>query len=128
MTQQQPKYRPVMTENMLRECYSDIREGETKEYLRKFLVKIGAGLTAPGYIPTPTNSKNTIANSLGFTEEAEKPFIPYAERNPAELHTKWLNDPLSVTSDELELIHTYRWENDLMDATEIAEYEKKLFS
>lgn len=125
---QQPKFRPVMTENMLRECYSDVREGETKEYLRKFLVKIGAGLTAPGYIPTPTNSKNTIANSLGFTEEAENPFIPYTKRNPAELYNKWQQDPLSVTSSELELIHTYRWENDLMSEEESQEYEKKLFS
>lgn len=122
-----PKYRPVLTEDMMRECYGSLPEGDTKEYFRKFLLKIGAGLTSPGYIPTPAR-KNTIANSLGFTEqdEVEKPFVPYAEKNVSQLHVKWQQDPLSVTAEEIELIQTYRWENNLMTEEESQHYETTL--
>ena len=120
-----PKYRPVLTEDMMRECYGSLPEGDTKEYFRKFLLKIGAGLTVAGYVaqnkPTPNS-----AESLGFSETSTSTSTSYNRAKAEALYHKWMEDSLLVTESEFELVQTYRFENDLMSAEEEAEYTAKL--
>lgn len=127
----EPKFRLSLTADQIKILYADCRDGDTKLYLKKQLLKIDAGVVSAGYVNTsPTyGAKQNPLESLGFsTESEEKPFVPYAERNVSQLHANWLNDPLSVTSEELDLVQTYRWENGLMEQEEAQRYEAKLFS
>lgn len=129
----EPKYRLSLTADQIKILYSDCREGDTKLYLKKQLLKIDAGVVNAGYVNTsPTyGAKQNPLESLGLTDisDAEqKPFVPYSDRNPAALYAKWQNDPLSITSEELELVQTYRWENGLMSPEEAELYESKLFN
>lgn len=124
----EPKYRPVLTESMLKECYTCCPHGsETKEYLRKFLLRINIGMTTPGYIPTPAHSKATVFNSLGFAEPEFPKLKLYADWEPEKLYARYLQDPLSINVEEHEIVQTYRFENDLMSSEEEAEFQKKLF-
>jgi hypothetical protein len=123
-----PKYRPALTEDALKELYASCPAGETKEYLKQYLIKIGVGITGASYFLT-SPAKPTVEDSLGFTSDSDVSqieFKSYASQNPAELYQKWLQDPLTITASELETVQTYRYENDMMDDAEEAAYFNKL--
>lgn len=122
----EPKFRLSLTADQIKILYADCRDGDTKLYLKKQLLKIDAGVVSAGYVNTSSTygAKQNPLESLGFsTESEEKPFVSYVERNVSQLHVKWQQDPLSVTSEELELVQTYRWENNLMTEEESQHYE-----
>jgi hypothetical protein len=125
-----PKYRPALTEDALRELYSDCREGETKEYLRQYLIKIGAGITNASYALTSTPRSKSVEDSLGFSSHSPsstESFIPSQEYKES-LYQKYQDDPMQLTSSELEIVQTFRFENDLMSASEEQLYLNQLMA
>jgi hypothetical protein len=127
MTKFKPKYRPALTEDALRELYSDCREGETKEYLRQYLIKIGAGITNASYALTSAPKSKSVEDSLGFFTSTES-FTPPTQEYKESLVRKYHEDELQLTSEELEIVQTFRFENDLMSASEEQLYLNQLMS
>lgn len=122
------KFRPSLTSDMIKEIYTSLQNGETKDYIRNYILKIDNNLIQPNYVNT--GLRNSTINNLGFTpEEANQNIEPVKidfVSKRTELYNKWLQDPLSITSDELDFVLDYRLENGLMSPDEEADYLNKL--
>lgn len=120
------KFRPSLTSTMLEEIYVSLPEGETKSYIHQFIVKINSGITKPGYVNT---GLNTIESSLGF------PILDSGDSGDSNSnidkrklkYNLWLQNPSLLNKNDLELVETYRYENDLLSPEETIQYENKLF-
>lgn len=124
----QPKFRPSFTSDMIREIYSSLSEGETKEYLKGYIVKIDHNLIQPNYVNTGLRSSSKYdIDSLGFSQS--DPINPINHIDAREqAYNEWLKDPLQVSEESLQLVQTYRYENDLMNEEESNAFESNLFS
>lgn len=110
---------------MIKEIYSNLPEGVTKNYFKSYIIKIDSGLLNPGYVNTGLNK---IENKLGFSDMSEQSQTkPDFITKRLDAYNKWLQDPLQITESEFDLVQTYRYENSLMTKEEEVEYENKLF-
>lgn len=124
-----PKYRPALTEDMLHELYAALEEGTTKTYLHQYLVKIGAGITNAAYVHNNVKElrKKSIEDALGFADLTQSQDISTKNlESEVELYNKWINDPLALTSTQLDCVLQYRYTNDLMSVEEESQYEASL--
>lgn len=125
------KFRPSLTSDMIKEIYCSLQNGETKDYIRNYILKIDNNLIQPNYVNTGIKPKADISSNLGFSQEeleskteSKTDFVS----KRLETYNKWLQDPVQITTDELELVQTYRYESSLMTKEEEVEYENKLFN
>lgn len=114
---------------MIKEIYTSLQNGETKDYIKNYILKIDNNLIQPNYVNTGIKT-STISN-LGFSqdelESKTESKIDFVSKR-LEIYNKWLQDPVQITKDELELVQTYRYESNLMTKEEEVEYENKLFN
>lgn len=127
-----PKFRPVFSEDDLRTIYAALPECKTKVYLRAYLSKIGLGLITAGYVPTGTSAQSHLNNSLGFSQN------DYSTLNDSDsvssspclddcvsLLKQWERDPLTLTTAQLERVHSHRYAENLMSPQEEKDYEQR---
>jgi len=122
------KYRVSFTEDEIKTLYGGNVTNEIKSKLKVVLVKIQSDLLQPAFVSV--KDKSNLVSDLGFntTEsnvtESNEPIDFVSKRES--LYNKWLQDPLSITSDELDFVQDYRLENNLMSPEEEIEYQNKL--
>ena len=137
----QQKYRPALTEDALREIYSALPNGNTRTYIKNFLIKIGAGIVNAGYVTTP---QNHTLNNLGFSSGGFENGSTFnstnssnSNSNDSEISSPILDDclllleaynsdPLSLTEAQIARVQSHRYANDMMTPEEEAEYLKTI--
>jgi hypothetical protein len=120
------KFRPYFTSNELAEVIRCVKSVSHNQALLKnletYAMKIDRGLLEPNLTLKPSlidkldldsTDQDSSNSSTNYTSERELAF------------NKYQSNPASCSVKELELAHTYRYENDLMDATEEVEFESK---
>lgn len=121
------KYRPCLTpsqiSHVLSLCKKELSDVSMSviSVLAPFKAKIENNGIAPAYV-TESNKLRTGFTQLGELEEL---LTPHQLRRKA--FEKWTENPDACSVDELELVQTYRFENDLMGEEEAAEFELKVF-
>lgn len=119
------KYRVSFTEDEIKTLYGGNVTNEIKSKLKVVLVKIQSDLLQPAFVSV--KDKSNLVSDLGFdspTIESNTPIDFVAKRK--QVYELWLQDPLSITTEQLELVETYRYENNLMSPEEETEYTNKL--
>jgi hypothetical protein len=121
------KYRPYFTLEELQVLLESAQSGTPAEvakrigiirYLSKYISDIEAGFRAANYTKEPT-----IEEKLGFVEE--KPLS--AATDPINLHRQYLlTGFIGMTPAQIEIVQAYRYESDLMEDQEEADYEKAI--
>jgi hypothetical protein len=112
-----------------KECVTnqDYNAIKLKSYLHQFKLKITYGMVKESYTTSPT-PRVKVEDSLGFSTSTSTSTSVSPQRTKEELFQVWQNDPLLITSEELELVQTFRFENDLMSASEEQLYLNQLMS
>lgn len=122
----EPTYRPYLTSSELSFIIDELKEPSDGVFtaqrinlvkkLEIFQAKINLGHTAPAYQPAPT-----LAERLEISDAP-------APRSLAEIrleaYRKFIANPTSCSSKEIEHAQAYRYENDLMSKDEEIEYEQ----
>lgn len=135
MNHPEPRYRPVMTAEQIETILSICKTTSPLtaqvisviSTLAPFQAKIvNAGIT-PAYIVKPVES---IEEKLGFPPS--KKLLDNLGMSPEErrlaAYTKWKDNPVSCSLDEIDLANTYRYENGLMGAEEITAFESSFLN
>jgi hypothetical protein len=89
-------------------------------YLETFAIKIERGITRPSI-----ELKGTPTQQLTRALELDAPQLGNINKEKGALHAKWIAGQV-LSPKELELVHLYRYENDLMTFEEETQYEKGL--
>lgn len=120
MSSNRSKFRPYFTTAQLAEIIRCVK-ASSKDlsliyYLESFALKLKHSIIQPAHTSQPP-----LEEKLGFSSpvSAINQSIP-----PSELYATFLISPQSLTPPELEKVHQYRFENDLMDQDEEGEYLK----
>lgn len=119
------KFRPCLSSNqighILSLCKKDLSDNSLSviSVLAPFKAKMENYGVAPSYV---TQERQNIFDSLGIEEDSNA--TPEEKRQQAFI--KWSEDPDSCTINELELVQTYRSENDLMSAEESERYYSEM--
>lgn len=118
------KYRPYLTPQELDIIISSLKTTSSNvsliRYLEDFAHKISRDSIKPNLTLKPSLEDKLELNA----PRARTMDSLIALKSLA--YQKWLNNPTKCTSSELARVHMYRYENDLMDATEESEYESKI--
>jgi hypothetical protein len=132
------KFRPSLDENEIRLLLDLCKSNGSQLSLaiaRKlivFLTKLDNGIITSAYSLKPV-SKQSLSSDLGFTEVMENLSevlqTEQAERNGRlkAAFTKWIGNPASCSLREISDARQWRYENDLMNPQEQAEFEKEVF-
>ena len=112
------KFRPYFTAAQLAEIIRCVK-ASSKDlpliyYLESFALKLKHSIIQPAHTTQPP-----LEEKLGFSSSP-----PTNSISPSELYATFLISPATLTPPELEKVHQYRFENDLMDQDEEAEYLK----
>jgi len=123
MTQTQIKFRPVLSIQQISKIISLAQSEsplsrESKSILRT-LVPFKAKAENSAIVGVATKSEN-LESTLGFNSEPKESGIQ-------ELYRKWENK-VSLSIHEIERVHQYRYESNLMTPEEESEYEKYILS
>ena len=118
------KYRPYLTPLELAIIISSLKQTSSNvsliRYLEDFAFKISRDSIKPNLTLKPS-----IEESLELELES-RTSKPTLHQLKVESYTKWLNNPSKCNASDIARVHMYRYENDLMDATEESEYESKI--
>lgn len=123
------KYRPCLTSihisHILSLCKRDLTEASISiiSVLAPFMAKIENSGVAPAY----SMKQKTLGNVFSSLDEMADYSCLSAEEIRKKAFEKWSENPDSCSLDELEMVQTYRLENDLMSTEEAKEYELRVF-
>jgi hypothetical protein len=116
------KFRPYFTLDELTEISSALKIASKNRNLIKYvdtqIVKASSGLSQPQYT---TNPAPTISQKLGLEQVLDS-----MTDKKLRAYQKFQVTPAICTVNELDLAKMYRYENNLMDTEEEAEYEKSM--
>jgi len=115
------KFRPYFTPSELAEVIRCLKAAPTTSmpllrYLESFSLKITHGILSPQVTLQPSTEEK-----LGFAQQA-------IQQSAQELWQEWLISPDKMTPPQMARIQQYRWENDMMDPTEVAAYEESILA
>ena len=123
------KFRPYFTASELSEVIRCVKAGSTNMqlliYLESFDLKIKHSVIAPAHIPAPS-----LEYRLGLESSSPSDTLSATINQSLinTLHSKFITVPDSLTPSELQIVHKYRYENDLMSPEEEARYEQSILS
>jgi hypothetical protein len=116
------KYRPYLTSQELDIVIASLKTSSSNvsliRYLEDFAHKISRESIKPNLTLAPS-----LEDKLELASPA--PRVSLAALKVA-AYTKWCANPSKCSAQEIARVHMYRYENDLMDSAEEAEYEKKM--
>ena len=122
------KFRPYFTPAELTEIIRCVKASSTNNhllsYLEAFAIKIDRGIMNPQLTTSPVQSLESKLGLGGSTMSALPGPIP---PTTFELFAIWKSNPEYLSPPQLAIVHTYRWENGLMDDEESSRFETALF-
>lgn len=115
------KFRPYFSPAELTEIIRCVKSASTNQsllsYLESFAIKIERGVMSPQLTTAPS-----LESRLGMSV-LPGPNPPTA----AELYSIYKSNPEYLSPPQLSIVHTYRWENGLMDDEESSKFEQSMF-
>ena len=122
------KFRPYFSPAELTEIIRCVKASSTNQsllaYLEAFAIKIDRGVMSP---QLTTNPPQSLESKLGLTGSSISALPGPVPPTPAELYTIWKSNPEYLSPPQLSIVHTYRWENGLMDNEESSRFEESMF-
>ena len=122
------KFRPYFTPAELAEIIRCVKASSTNNhllsYLEAFAMKIDRGIMNP---QLTTNPPATLESKLGLGGSIIPSLPGPIPPTPVELFTIFKSNPEYLSPPQLAIVHTYRWENGLMDDEESSRFEAALF-
>lgn len=120
------KFRPYFSSAELTEIIRCVKASSTNQsllsYLEAFAIKIKHGVMQPQLVTAPS-----LESKLGLGGSVINALPGPIPPTPVELYTLWKSYPESLSPPQLAIVHTYRWENGLMDDEEASKFESALF-
>ena len=121
------KFRPYFTPAELTEIIRCVKASSTNNhllsYLEAFAMKIDRGIMSPQLTTSPVQSLESKLGLGGSTMSALPGPIP---PTPVELFAIFKSNPEYLSPPQLSVVHTYRWENGLMDEEECSRFEQSM--
>ena len=129
------KFRPYFTREELSHIISLVQSAPDSEinrkvfsYLQTFAIKINHSIVKPAIQLEGTKLDKIINLIMPPEESSSTEHIVDKEIHKRSLFNSWNGDKLAIfTPVELNLIHQYRYESDLMTPEESQRYENELF-
>ena len=122
------KFRPYFTTAELTEIIRCVKTASTNNhllsYLEAFAIKIDRGIMNPQLTTSPAQS---LESKLGLGGSIIPSLPGPIPPTSAELFTIYKSNPEYLSPSQLSIVHTYRWENGLMDEEESSRFEAALF-
>lgn len=119
----QVKYRPYFTASQIDELVFCLKQSSSNVGLIRYLETFRAKISFDAVSKVVATPRASIEDKLGFSSPNPPAATPIVKEH---YYQQWLESPDSLSMRELELAHTYRYENDLMTPDEEADFEKQI--
>jgi len=118
------KYRPYFLASSIDEIIRCLKLGSSDIELIRYLETFRAKISFDAVSKVVATPRFTIEDKLGFGPSPATALSITIDKEHC--YNLWCLSPEKLTMKELELAHTYRYENDLMTPEEEADFEKQI--